>query len=375
MKDARHVIVLTTAERGGMRAVVEAYEADGVFDRWNVRLLHSHVEGGILRRAIAAANSLLRLSFLLLRKRVSLLHCHVSMGASFWRKSLFADLALIFRVPVILHLHGSDMELFYAAQGRFGKWLIARQLTQASRVLVLSSSWRDFVLKVAPAARTVVVPNYVGLPSSLPHGGVHDGIRVVFLGALGRRKGIFDLLPAYKQAIARVPAMKLFLGGNGELAEVAAVISRLQLGSSVEMLGWVCGEQKAQLLGSADIFVLPSYNEGLPMSVLEAMSFGVAIISTRVGGIPELVREGIDGLLIEPGDVAGLAAGLTRLAKEPALRTRMGQAARRRIQSDFSASTVLSRLEALYTELTVPASGTTSGTTAGRAAVKGLEHG
>lgn len=351
MSSTRHVVMLTTAGRGGMRAVVEAYAADGLLERWNARVLYSHVEGAAPRRALAAASSLAQFLVLLAQRRVALLHCHVSMGASFWRKALFANLARLFRVPAVLHLHGSDTAHFIAAQGRIGRRLIARELEQASRVVVLSGSWREFVLGAAPAARALVVPNYVGAPRA-PAPAERDGIRVVFLGELGRRKGVYDLLPAWQRVAGRLPGATLLLAGNGETSAVAAEVERLRLGASVRLLGWVGGEEKTRLLAGADIFVLPSHNEGLPMSLLEAMSFGLAVISTRVGGIPDAVREGDEGLLLEPGDVDGLAAALERLASDAALRRRLGEAARRRVERDFSPAAAIARLDELYAELT-----------------------
>lgn len=351
MVDDKFLVMMATSFRGGITAVMDAYEHDGVFLRWNVRVVHSNLEGSMVQRLVAAASALLQLILLLLRGRVRLLHSHVSMGGSFWRKAVFSELARLFGVPVVLHLHGSGMEVFYNAQGGWGRKQIRRQLEKADRIVVLSESWRDFVCRVAPGAKIEVVVNYVRLPPASACCKPHDGLRILFLGLLGHRKGIYDLLPAFKRALVNVPGMRLLVGGNGEVAETLEAIREHGLADAVEMLGWVAGEAKEQQLSTADVFVLPSYNEGLPISLLEAMSYGVPVISTRVGGIPELVRDGIDGYLIEAGDQAALEDRLGRLASDAALRSRMGEAARHRVATVFSDAVVLPVLEAIFADI------------------------
>jgi glycosyltransferase involved in cell wall biosynthesis len=350
-KHKTHLVMLTTAGRGGIRAVVDAYERDGVFRRWNAVALYSHIEGSLAARLLAALSALVRFSILLLDGRVALLHSHAAMSGSFWRKAVFAEAARMFGVPVVLHLHGSDMEIFYDAQGPLGRRAIKRQLEKADRVIVLSESWREFVARVAPAARSAVVSNYVDLPpwSACRHR--HQGVNLLFLGILGQRKGIYDLLPAFRAALQRLPDLRLLIGGNGEVKETEDCIRAEGLQSSADLLGWVAGRQKDELLQTADAFVLPSYNEGLPIGILEAMAHGVPVISTRVGGIPELVRDGIDGVLIDAGDRRALEEALVAIGDDAARRERMGKAARARIEEGFSPQATLPGLEQIYREL------------------------
>ncbi|HMM55699.1 MAG TPA: glycosyltransferase [Candidatus Desulfobacillus sp.] len=350
LPDGKVLVMLNSAGRGGMRSVVEAWQRDGLFARWNVRLLHTHVEGSLARRLLAAARALLQFAGLLLRGRVALVHAHVAMGGSFWRKALFSALARRFGVPVILHLHGSDLEIFHDARDALGRRLVRRELELAQRVLVLSGSWRGFVARVAPRARALVLANYVALPPAQACGLPHEGVNLLFLGILGRRKGIYDLLPAFREALGQAGGMRLRIGGNGEEAQVAAAIAELGLGGAAELLGWVDEAAREALLATADVFVLPSWNEGLPMGLLEAMAHGVPVVSTRVGGIPELVREGVDGFLVEPGDRAALAERLLRLARDEGLRRRMGAAARQRVAERYCAAAVLPLLEGVYAE-------------------------
>ncbi|MCP5283226.1 MAG: glycosyltransferase family 4 protein [Rhodoferax sp.] len=344
------VVMLCTAGRGGMRAVVEGYRDDGVFDRHHVRWLVTHDEGSLVRRLSLALRAWLTLLGLLLRRRVRLLHSHMAMRGSFWRKSIFNATARLFGVPVLAHLHGSEFRQFHAALPPWLQRRVAREFEACAEVLVLSTEWADFVQGIAPRAHVRVLPNYVRMPAAVARtaASATGGVTGLFLGVVGQRKGVFDLLPALAQALRLAPGLRLRIGGNGDVDAARARARELGVGDQVEFLGWVSGEAKAQALAAAQFYVLPSHNEGLPMSLLEAMAHGLPVISTRVGGIPGLVRDGTDGLLVTAGDVTALAAALARMATDATWRHAAGQAARARVQQDFSDVVVLPQLDAAY---------------------------
>jgi glycosyltransferase involved in cell wall biosynthesis len=334
-----------------MRSVVEAYRRDGVFQRHDIRLIETHDEGSAARRLLLACRAMATYVSLLLRGNVSAVHIHMAMRGSFWRKSVFAKVAGLFSVPVVAHLHGSEMEQFYGEQPRWRQRLICSQLQRCHTVLVLSRSWGEFVTQISPCANVVELPNYVRLPELTPRLGGRGTVDVLFLGLVGRRKGVYDLLRALAIALPRAPALRLRIGGNGDIEQAQRLADEFHLADTVEFLGWVTGAQKDSLLANADAYVLPSHNEGLPMSVLEAMSFGLPVITTNVGGIPELLTSGQDGLLVSPGDIDALAEALVTLALDSGLRNRLGQQARKRIEKCYSDRSVLPRLEAVYKQL------------------------
>jgi glycosyltransferase involved in cell wall biosynthesis len=360
--DQRLLVMLCTASRGGMRAVVEGYQQDGLFERYNIRWIATHDEGSALKRLGLAARAWATLLGLLLRGRVAALHTHMAMYGSFWRKSVFNATARAFGVPVIAHLHGSEFKTFYARQPAWRQRLIAGEFTRCRQVLVLSPSWADFVRGIAAQACVTVLPNWVRVPErpleatpdepsspSLP-GSLPTPVQALFMGVVGTRKGVYDLLPALALARQSAPGLALVLGGNGEVDAARARAEALGLGGHARFLGWVAGADKARALAAAQIYVLPSHNEGLPVSILEAMAQGLPIIATRVGGIPELVRHGIDGLLVEPGDVPALAQALATMANDAALRRRCGDAGRARVAAHYSREAVMPVLEAVYAD-------------------------
>jgi glycosyltransferase involved in cell wall biosynthesis len=340
-------IMVWNAARGGMRSVVEAYVRDGLIKSEGIELVAAYVDGGFAKRQVALAKGMARYLHLLATRKIGFVHIHAAMRGSFWRKGLFASAARRFGVPVILHLHGSEMKLFYGSQPAFAQKLIRRHLEAATRVLVLSESWRTFVSSIAPAARIDVVPNYVTVPAG-------DGVRerpddqVLFLGLVGDRKGVFDLLPAFAEVVRAHPTARLVIGGNGEVDRAATVVRELGLEHAVTLAGWVSGSAKDALSDAAGIYVLPSHNEGLPMSVLEAMAAGQAVVTTRVGGIPELITDGVDGLLVDAGDQRALAEALSRLIADGALRRRLIAAGRARIEARYSDAVILPQIRAIY---------------------------
>jgi glycosyltransferase involved in cell wall biosynthesis len=353
MKDQVALMVCTKA-RGGMLSVVQGYERDDMYRSWKFQSLWTHKDGSALTRVGAALSAYGKMLGFLVRGKVSFMHVHAAMRGSFWRKALFVRTARSFGVPSIIHLHGSEMQTFYNSLSPARQKSVGLVLEKAEAVVVLSESWRKFVQEIAPRARITVLNNYVVLPSldeKSPDTTAETKFNVLFLGLLGQRKGIYDLLQCWPAVTEVFPGARLRIGGNGEVELAKQRAAELGIEHSVEFLGWIDGERKLELLRDADVFVLPSYNEGLPMSVLEAMSFGKAVITTRVGGIPELVSDGDDGLLINAGNLAQLTTALLRLAQDVPFRNAIGAAARRRIEGQFSDKVILPRLEDLYRQV------------------------
>lgn len=343
------IVMLNTRAKGGMRSVEEGYERDSVFEPWPVVHLHTHDDGAATMRAGLFFKALGNLLGMLITGKVRVVHSHVSYGGSFWRKSVFATIARLFGVPTVLHLHGSNTKTFFAAQPDWRMALIRYQLRRADAVIVLSESWRNYITDIEPRTKLHVVPNGVALAPARERPARADGrVSMLFLGLVGERKGVYDLLEALAKARVQAPELHLVVGGDGEVDKARARADELGLGDAVDFRGWIAGPAKDDLLRDADLYVLPSHFEGLPVSILEAMSHSLPVVSTRVGGIPEQVREGQEGLLVDAGDVDALAAALVALAADPALRNAMGQRGRARIESVYAIDRIAAQLRALY---------------------------
>lgn len=223
--------------------------------------------------------------------------------------------------------------------------------SRAARVIVLSREWQRWTTQAFPGARTIVVNNPVLIPRVTSSS--REPRSLLFLGRLDAEKGIYDLLAALSSLRERLPNVRLLCAGDGEFDPVAQRISELRLDGCVEMLGWVEGEEKDRLLERATILVLPSYKEGVPMSILEAMAHGLPIVATAVGGIPDIMQTEVDGVLIRPGDVTSLAASIERLLLDEGLRAGLALRARARVIKEFSVEHVVEQLGSVYADLGV----------------------
>lgn len=131
----------------------------------------------------------------------------------------------------------------------------------------------------------------------------------VSLGRLGERKGTYDLIKAIERIEVQIPDIKCYLAGDGDIDRCKQIVEEKKLENNIIIVGWADFDKKLELLKKSSVLVLPSYNEGLPMAILEGMACGKAIISTTVGAIPEVVKEE-NGILIEPGDIKKLSEAL-----------------------------------------------------------------
>jgi glycosyltransferase involved in cell wall biosynthesis len=342
-------------EKGGISSVIDIYRAAGLFTRWPIHYIGTIASGSHAHKVRVALGALASFIRMLLSRRVALVHAQTASRASFWRKSIFMLLARAARVPVILHLHGAEFEHFYRAEcGPIRKALVRYVLNGVDRVVVLSSQWRRALESIAPRARVETIVNPIPIPLEAPAPEARDPNVILFLGRFGKRKGIFDLLQAIALVKTRFPTVRLRCGGDGDIEGVRDRVRALGLEENVDVLGWVSGVEKERELMRAAIYVLPSYAEGLPMGVLEAMASGVPTISTEVGGIPDAIEDGVEGYLLRPGDVEGFADRIVRLLEDAALRARVGTAARLKAERVFGTDRVIAKVEDLYRSFSIP---------------------
>ena len=339
---------------GGISSVVNVYREAGLFQRYPVHYIATHCDGNGVAKLKIVMLALLRFWGMLLTSQVGLLHLHTASRISFWRKACFFFSARLFRVPVIVHLHGGGFHIFYEQEcGSLRKKLVRHIFNHAARVIVLSNTWKTWLQGISHNPHIVAIYNPVMLPRwyDAASAKVADAPHLLVLGRMNQLKGSYDLLQAVARIVPQFPHLVLAMGGDGELAQVSARSRELGIEQHVRLLGWVRGADKDQHLQAARIYLLPSYNEGLPMSVLEAMAAGLPVITTPVGGIPEAVSDGVEGFLVQPGDVDALAARLTQLLRDDALAQQMGQAARRKVEMMFSTEAILPHIDALYAGL------------------------
>ena len=325
--------------RGSIAAVVDTYRASGLFSRWPLQYIATGCDGSLLRQSRVFAQAVRDFSAALAQHRQLAVHVHLSAGPAFWRDALFMSAALAARCPLIVQLHGTG----FGSQLRFF-------LERAAYVVVPCESQRIWVRSIERNAHVVCVPPPVAVQISAQASRPN---LVLFLGRLEAKKGIYDLLDAVSALRAALPDVRLVCAGDGDRIGVARYAERLGIADAVKFTGRVGPSGKRALLESAAAFALPSYEEALPLSMLEAMSAGVPVVVSPVGGIAEVVQDGVSGFLVAPGDKASLERRLRSLLVERSLGERLGAAARESARLRFGPQCALPRLEELYTAIGV----------------------
>jgi glycosyltransferase involved in cell wall biosynthesis len=303
-----------------------------------------------LHKVLFFIKSLIHLINQFIKGNVELVHLHMTERGDIVRTMLIILVCQAFHKPFILHAHGAEFHTFFEALPRIYRTLISRAFQKADFLITLSQSWKHYYTdncNLQPE-KVIVVRNPVEIPPlPLKQKGCETTV-ILSLGRVGKRKGSFDLIKAFSQLPTQArQSSKLVLAGDGDLKEAEALIESLNLKDNVSLTGWLDSQQRNQLLEQADIFVLPSYNEGLPLALLEAMAWSLSVITTPVGGIPEVITDQVNGLLIQPGDIEGLSLALSKLISNAELRNTLGEHARKSVQP-FDVADYTKSIQNLY---------------------------
>ncbi|HEV7714220.1 MAG TPA: glycosyltransferase family 4 protein, partial [Steroidobacteraceae bacterium] len=230
----------------------------------------------------------------------------------------------------------------------FSKAIIRFVLRRAALVLALSDHWRTELTRISPRATVRTLPNAVRLQDPPPPVTSLTPLRVLFAGRIGPRKGTFELLEAFARVAPKFPGAILVCAGDGASDELLALAAKRGIADRVTCPGWLGAAEMASELSRASVFALPSHAEGVPMALLEAMSRGIAVLTTPVGGIPEVVQNEHNGLLVQPGDVDAIERALLTLLGSSGERARLGEAARNTIAARYSLTAAIEELSSIY---------------------------
>jgi glycosyltransferase involved in cell wall biosynthesis len=333
---------------GGISTLLNEILRSPLADEFEFRHIASQADRygrfGKLSKLGLMFSSLARFLWALLRWRPNLVYIHVGGNRSLYRKAPFIALARLARKKVLAHFHAGDFEPYYAKQNGLGRRLIMRSLAQSHRLIAVSEESGRLLQRLLPAAKVAVVPNGVKTAEFAVRreAATDHFVRLLFVGAMGRLKGEADLIGALQRVAGAAPEFRLAMLGHGS-ATVAPLCQQSGLLPHIDHLGPVPMSERMAFFRWADVFVLPTYAEGMPLSVIEAMAAGLPVITTAVGGIPELIEDGVEGFLIKPGDVEALADRLLRLVRDPQLCQRMGERSRAKAQQ-FDLEVIIARL-------------------------------
>jgi glycosyltransferase involved in cell wall biosynthesis len=334
-----------------MAAALRGLLASPLADRYQLDVVPTYRSPEPLRRLALYCAALARLAAWSLGGRGRTVHIHATVRGSMYRKSICALAAKGLRRRVILHIHSGagDIAAFAASRGRLSLALFRAAFAASDAVLAVSAASAEALQRAYGIHGVAVVPNAAPVVAPFAREPAGGEVRVAYLGGFANpAKGGDVLLEALELALPREPRLRVTLAGPGELPPAGAgLVSRHP---ELEWAGWLGPGEKDELLRAAAVFVMPSRSEGLPMALLEAMAYGMAVLATAAGGIPEVVEPDVDGRLVPPEQPRALADALCELAGDASLRERLGAAARSRVEK-LDAVEVADRLEALYRSL------------------------
>lgn len=303
------MIIHNPMVKGGIAAVVNGYHGSQLEKDFDIIYVESYKDGNKIQKIIKALSGYFHFAKVLIINDPDIIHMHTSFGASFIRSIPFIFVASLAKKPIINHIHGADFEEFYINASEKKKNLIRKMYGKCSVLIALSEEWKIRLNQVVSVEKIKIIENY----SILCEDALEQRLQrpsnkiVLFLGEIGIRKGCYDFPAVVKKVAEAVPDARFVIGGSGDIDQITALLEEEGVKNKALFPGWVRGESKDLLLRDADVFFLPSYNEGMPMSILDAMGYGLPIVSTKVGGITKLVHNNKNGCLLAPGDIKGFS--------------------------------------------------------------------
>lgn len=331
--------------RGGITSVINSYRSEDVWDKWNCTWISTYIDKSPILKIFYFLGGLLR--YLWLLPSANVVHIHLSESTSARRKYVYFKLALFLNKKTILHFHAfsPDTTIFgpYAS-------LYKKMFNLADIVICLSNYWCNIINEIVYDKSKVKVLYNPCMSVSLDSQCQKENI-VLFAGTLNARKGYQDLIRAFSRIKDLNPSWKVVFAGNGEIEIAKELCEELNSVGQIEFKGWVKGAEKHDLFRKSSIFCLPSYAEGFPMAVLDAWSYGLPVVTTPVGGLPDVLEDGFNALVFNPGDIDALANHLNNLINNVSLQERLSSESLKLSQTRFSIGSVSKELDLIYTGL------------------------
>ena len=283
-------------------------------------------------------------------KSINVVHIHSASNGSFIRKSIVLLVTKTFSRKAILHIHGGSFKEYFASSEIRSKYILAI-LNMSDTVICLSDEWETYFKNQLGVKNVKVLSNPIEMPELANRQKESGRLELLFLGAVVPAKGIFDLLEYLTTNIYfKTGKIRLHIGGEGDSHHLNMLIQKHGINDSVVHHGWVENEAKSRLMNMMDIFILPSHIEALPMSILEAMSYAKPIISTNVGGIPSLVKDGYNGWLYNPSKIHQLDQVFDEIFADKTRLLAYGNNSRDEALK-YDIQTVAAKLNSIYTDV------------------------
>lgn len=341
------ILIIATSHitRGGVTSVVKAHQKGKQWEDYHCKWIETHIDKGFIWKLWYLIKGWI--AFLILLPFYDLVHIHTSEPASALRKCFFFPFAKILKKKIIIHFHAFSPDT--TINSKF-KPIYKYLFSNADCVIVLSGLWSQYVNEAFSLGDKVRII-YNPCTTEILNDTYPNKKQILYAGTINARKGYADLIKAFAIIAPQYPDWSVIFAGNGEIDKGMALAKELKISSQIKFLGWVNGKDKDKVFKESSIFCLPSYAEGFPMAVLDAWAYGLPVITTPVGGIPDIAKDGINLLLFNPGDIKSLAAALKRIIDDPILRENIKNESLRLSQTTFNIDTINNEIGNLYRQL------------------------
>ncbi len=353
------VLVVATSRktRGGITSVIKAHETGEQWKKYHCKWIETHRDKNHIIKILYLLRGLIQYMYLL--PFYNLVHIHMSEPVSALRKLPFMIWAQLWQKKTIIHFHSFSPETTIQSKYR---WIYCYLFSNANKIITLSEYWQYIVTNEFKLEnKVVVIYNPCTISTAANDKEKINTLRektamqsILYAGTVNQRKGYVDMITAFSLIAKKFPNWQLVFAGNGEIEQGKTLAKKLGISQQTQWLGWVNGIDKDHAYREATIFCLPSYAEGFPMAILDAWSYGLPVITTPVGGIPDVAKDGENMLLFAPGDTNKLAQQMEYMITDLDLRKKISIASLNFAKTKFNANTINKEIDNLYQAILYP---------------------
>lgn len=345
MLNSKVLIIATSSKtRGGITSVIKAHKTGQQWKEFHCKWIETHRDGNSIRKLWYLFSALLQ--YLVLLPFYDIVHIHIATTQSAKRKQLFFYPAKWMKKRTIFHFHPSNEKFLFEP---YNQKLYKKLFSQADLILVLSEQWKKWLEESLGITEHVEV-----LYNPCPRVNRREDIRennILFAGTIIPRKGYGDLIKAFAKIAKKYPNWKIIFAGNGEIENAKKIASEYGISNQIVFPGWINGKKKEETFQKASIYCLASDGEGFPMGVLDAWAYGIPCVVTPVGGIPDIIKDEVNGLIFPVGDIDTLASKLEKLITNKDLRTKIVKETDKYVNNEFNVSSINQKLGQIYSNL------------------------
>ena len=310
-------------------------------------LVVTYKEISKIGKVLLFVTSVLKTFYYCVFRQIDVIHIHTANYIDFYRNSVLIYIGKLFNKRVLLHIHGSLFNEFYNTHPCF----VASVCRSADALVTVSSTFVKMLRRYGLNEHIYCLPNCVEFPELYRTEQHHNKLRLVFVGRINEVKGIYDVLEClhkYKEQLQ--DKVELHIGGIGDEERFLKMMTDYNLSSMIVQHGWVVGKEKEDLFCSSDVFIHPSHFESFGIAILEAMSYGLPVITTLIGGIPDFFEDKKSGVAVAPGNVDEIYEAILLFLNDRAYISRMGKYGREEAKS-FTPLEIEQHLQDIYIKL------------------------